>query len=97
MFHHLPEVASFLERHIVINVDNLPLAEVHQDVVEVPVAQPDDVPDDGHDGKRPGDVLYQPPPFITGARLEPQLLKGKICCNNAVGIFSHSVMLNIQL
>lgn len=53
---------SFLEANVVIDVDNLPGVQVNQHIVEMPVTETDNVPDDRHHGYRVGIVLGCLPP-----------------------------------
>ena len=40
------QLSSLLEANVVVDVDNFPAAQLHQDVVQVTIAQSNDVADD---------------------------------------------------
>lgn len=58
-----PQTAALLETDVVVHMDHLPRAELHQQVIKMTVPQPNDVANHAHDSSGTVVGLSHRPPF----------------------------------
>ena len=68
------EAHPLFEAHVVVDVEEFAGREVEEHVVEVPITQPNGIPEHRHGAARAGEGLGLRPPGIRVSALQPQLL-----------------------
>ena len=73
-----PQLTAFLETNVVVDVDDFAAAQVDQDVVQMAVAQSDDVANDRSDGAGAGEPPSRRPPLLGVQTAGPQFAGNEI-------------------